>query len=140
VNVKAEPLREAIARAICCPKGCVRNDDCLAGDRREHREIAAAILALAPPVVDRSADPVLPGSTITVIIPSGYDTAWDFLNDCGLESVPTVDREAVIEQAVRAARSAYEGCVADFVMIGPSGVAGRMIGAIRALADAKVKP
>jgi hypothetical protein len=52
--------------------------------------------------VDRAADPVLPGSTITVIIPSGYDTAWDFLNDCGLESVPTVDR-AALAQAIRKA-------------------------------------
>jgi hypothetical protein len=54
-DAKAEPMREAIMRAICCPKGCVRTDDCLAGDRREHREITDAILALTSPAVDRAA-------------------------------------------------------------------------------------
>lgn len=34
---------------------------------------------------------------ITVIIPAGYDSAWDFLNDCGLESVP---ERGVLEKAL----------------------------------------
>lgn len=28
------------------------------------------------------------GDVVTVKVPDGYDSVWDFLNDCGLESVP----------------------------------------------------
>jgi hypothetical protein len=100
-GTKAEPLREAVARIIH-PVGFEEDSmeriNVVAAYRKEALAKADAILALAPPAVDRA---------------------------------------AVIEEAIKAARSAYDQCVADFVMIGPSGIAGRMIGAMRALADTK---
>jgi hypothetical protein len=58
------PTREAVEKALCCPKGCVRSDDCFVSgppvrwSRSKHeREQADAILALCSPTVsDTSTD------------------------------------------------------------------------------------
>lgn len=47
------------------------------------RSASAALRASAAP----EEGTLVPGDTITVRIPEGYETAWDFLNDCGLEAV-----------------------------------------------------
>ena len=47
-------------------------------------EIAAKV---AEALKSEAAQMVREGRAITVIIPAGYETVWDFLNDCGLEAV-----------------------------------------------------
>jgi len=48
--VGGEVTWKTVVKAICCPHGCVREDDCLAGERREQREQATAVVtALAQP-------------------------------------------------------------------------------------------
>jgi hypothetical protein len=42
------PEREAIARALCCPSGCIRPEDCWAGSKTQKKYIDA-ILALTHP-------------------------------------------------------------------------------------------
>jgi hypothetical protein len=57
----AAPGAEAVAKAICCPRGCVRDDDCLAGQRREEQERIDAIMTLI-----RQSQPVQPSQGVTV--------------------------------------------------------------------------
>lgn len=61
-----------------------------------------AALAAAPPSPGEGTkpEPLIPGETITVKIPEGYDTAWDFLHDCGLEAVYPADGDTGVREAL----------------------------------------
>lgn len=77
---KAEPSRESILEEIEI------NQRIGADHRFSEKEWSVIIAALRAP----AGEPVAPNngeSLITVKIPEGYASTWDFLNDCGLEVV-----------------------------------------------------
>jgi hypothetical protein len=57
-----------------------------------------------------------------------------------LAEIVQITRAAAINECIAAAHDGFESSMKDYVLIGPSGMAGRMINAIKALRVGAIEP
>lgn len=132
-----DPLRKALIqiKAVCTDNATApRNDLAL----KFIREIAVSALAKSAPA-----------SWADLSCQEQFDLATKIAANVGYVLAPEPNIQAaenaqdaraeVIEECAEAAQAEFASCISEYILIGPGGIASRMVGAIRALAELQEK-